>query len=120
MSKIIILAILAVIYFCLASCSKRQALEMKPDEVVVPENPGTTITYTNFVQGLFQSKCSVCHATGGSASAFWTFNGFGSVSAKSASIKQLVLVSKTMPKGGSLSATELSSLQTWFDNGLPQ
>lgn len=120
MSKFTILAILAVIYFCLASCSKRQASEMKPEEVIVPEVPGTTITYANFVQGLFQSKCSVCHAPGGSASAFWTFNGYSTVTAKSASIKQMVLVSKTMPKSGSLSATELTSLQAWFDNGLPQ
>jgi len=30
------------------------------------------------------------------------------------------LVSKSMPRGGSLTAAELSSLQTWFDSGLPQ
>jgi uncharacterized membrane protein len=121
MNKYITLAILTLIYAFLSSCTKRQA-EMVPDEVVtpVPGNPSSAVTYANFVQPLFQSKCASCHASGASAAGMWTFNGHASVVSKATAIKQMVLVSKTMPKGNSLSPTELASLQTWFDGGLPQ
>ena len=118
MNKFFILAMLTIIYLLLASCSKRQAEEIKP-EVTAPI-PETKITYTNFTQGLFQTKCAGCHAPGQSASGRWTFNGYASILSTSGTIKQVVLVSKSMPRGGSLTAAELSSLQTWFDSGLPQ
>jgi uncharacterized membrane protein len=122
MNKILIIVALAGIYLFLASCSKRQAEEIKPNEVVVPPigTPDPAITYANFVQNLFQTKCANCHASGRSAAGIWTFNGHASILSSSAIIKQVVLVTKTMPRGGSLTPTELSSLQTWFDSGLPQ
>lgn len=122
MNKIFILALLTIIYLFMASCSKRQAEEMNPEGVIVPppDTPEAKITYTNFTQGLFQTKCAGCHAPGQSASGSWTFNGYASIVSLSGTIKQVVLVSKSMPRGGSLTPTELGSLQTWFDNGLPQ
>ena len=119
MNKFFILATLTIIYLFLASCSKRQAEEIKPEEVTAPI-PETKITYTNFTQGLFQTRCAGCHAPGQSASGSWTFNAYASILSTSGTIKQVVLVSKSMPRGGSLSDAELSSLQTWFDSGLPQ
>lgn len=120
MNKFFILAMLTIIYLFMASCSKRHAEEIKPEEVTVPVTPEAKITYTNFTQGLFQTKCAGCHAPGQSSAGSWTFNGYASILSISGTIKQVVLVSKSMPRGGSLSATELSSLQTWFDSGLPQ
>jgi len=120
MNKFFILAMLTIIYLFMASCSKRQAEEIKPEEVTIPVTPETKITYTNFTQGLFQTRCAGCHAPGQSASGSWTFNGYASILSISGTIKQVVLVSKSMPRGGSLTAAELSSLQTWFDSGLPQ
>jgi uncharacterized membrane protein len=122
MKKFFVLGVLTIFYLFLASCSKRQAEEMKPAEVIVPPpgTPVTNITYASFVQGLFQAKCASCHAPGRLASANWTFDGHASILSISATIKQVVLISKTMPRGGSLTPTELSNLQTWFDNGLPQ
>lgn len=103
-----------LIYLLMFSCSKRQAAEMKP------EKPTSTVTYTNFTQALFQTKCAGCHAPGRGAAAIWTFNGLSSVTSSQTRIKQAVLVNKSMPRGGSLSAAELKSLQEWFDNNMPE
>ncbi|WP_256003440.1 hypothetical protein [Pedobacter deserti] len=119
MNKILTFAMLTCFYLTMVSCSKKQAAELKPDDGP-PDPPAEEITYANFAQALFQNKCNACHAPGGTASGMWTFNGHASVVANSNRIRQAVLVNKTMPKTGSLSAAELTSLQTWFDNGLPQ
>jgi uncharacterized membrane protein len=113
--------VITIIYLILASCTKNQAEEMKPATPVVPETPGTTsVTYNNFVKAFMQTKCAGCHAPGGTGSGAFTFNGFTSVTGNAARIKQAVLVTKTMPPGGSLSAAELQSLTKWFDNGMPE
>jgi len=101
-------------YLFFAACSKNQADEPTPAE---PNKPTTKVTYSNFVGGLFQTKCASCHAPGQPQASFWTFNGYASVNGNADQIKQLVLVSKTMPQGGSLSAAELKSLQDWYDQG---
>lgn len=112
--------ILTGLYLLLFSCSKKQAAEMVPAKPVDPEKPGTTVTYTNFAQALFQTKCGGCHSAGRGAAAIWTFNGLASVTTNQARIRQAVLVSKSMPLGGTLSAAELKSLQEWFDNNMPE
>lgn len=112
--------VIALIYLILASCTNNQAEEVEP-EPVLPETPGATaVTYNNFVQGLMQTRCAGCHAPGAMAAGAFTFNGHASVTSNAARIRQAVLVSKTMPKGGSLSPAELESLAKWFDNGMPE
>lgn len=101
----------------LSACSKNQADEPKP---VVPEKPGTKVSYAEVVQPLLQAKCAGCHAPGRRASAAWSFNGYTSVTGSADKIKQAVLVSKTMPIGGTLSAAELQSIKDWFDQGMLQ
>jgi hypothetical protein len=101
-------------YLFFAACSKNQADEPTPAE---PNKPETKVTYANFVGGLFQTKCAFCHAPGQPQASFWTFNGYSSVISNADQIKQLVLVTKIMPQGGSLSAAELKSLQDWYDQG---
>lgn len=119
MNKIIALVILAMFYLIIASCSKRQAGEIKPEPPATGTPPAAAVSYAAFVQPLFQSRCSGCHAAGRSAAGAWTFNGHASILSTASSLRQVVLISKTMPRGGTLSVTELSSLQAWFDNGLP-
>lgn len=101
-------------YLFFAACSKNQADTGIP---VVPPKPATQVTYANFVGTLIQNKCASCHAPGQPQASFWTFTGYSSVVANADLIKELVLVSKTMPKSGSLSAAELKSLQDWYDQG---
>lgn len=111
---------LTLIYLLLSSCSKRQAAEMAPAAPVTPEVPEIKVTYTNFTQALFQTKCAGCHGAGRGAAAVWTFNGLSSITTNQARIRQSVLVNKTMPMGRSLSAAELQSLQEWFDKNMPE
>ena len=107
---------IAFVYLLLACCSKKQAEEIKPD-LPPTEQPGTNVSFANFVQPLLQTRCAGCHAPGRSAAAIWTFNGYTSVSTNADRIKDALLVKKSMPLGGTLSAADLQSLQSWFDQG---
>jgi uncharacterized membrane protein len=107
-------------YLFLFSCSKKQAEELQPASPSEPEKPGTEVTYANFVQPLFQTKCGGCHGVGKSSASVWTFNGLSSISSNAGRIKDAVITRKIMPLGGSLTAIELQSLNDWFDKGMPQ
>lgn len=117
-NRIILIGVTSI-YLLLAACSKKQAEEVTPAGALPV---GTKITYTNFVQALFQTKCAFCHAPGTNtvATSAWTYTGYSSITSIAAEIKQAVLVNKTMPLTGSLSSTELQSLQAWYDQGTPQ
>lgn len=119
-NRIIYLAMAMIYLLMVASCSKKQAEEIKPTLPAAPDNPGAQVTYTNFVQTLFQARCSSCHAPGKQYAAIWSFNGYATVTTNAERIKQQVLVSKAMPIGGSLSAADLQSLKEWFDKGMAQ
>lgn len=105
---------IGISYLFFAACSKNQSETGTPVE---PPNPSAKVTYTNFVGPLIQTKCAFCHAPGQPQAPFWTFTGYTSVVSNADLIKELVLVTKTMPKSGSLSAAELKSLQDWYDQG---
>jgi uncharacterized membrane protein len=108
------------VYLFLFSCSKKQAEEVQPASPPDLGTPDTEVTFANFVQPLFQTKCAGCHAPGRSSASIWTFNGISSISTNADRIKDAVIVRKVMPLGGSLSAEELQSLKTWFDKGMQQ
>jgi len=118
MSKTITIMLLFMIYLIMASCSKHQAEEIKPEQPPTVNPPANSVSYASTVGPLFQSRCGGCHAAGRSAAGIWTFNGHASIVSRASGIRQVVLVSKTMPRGGTLSAAELASLQSWFDNGM--
>lgn len=109
--------VIGLVYALFAACSKNQADEPTPTE---PVKPVQKVTYTNFVGALFEAKCAFCHAPGKAQASLWTFSGYSSVVSNAEAIKQMVLVTKAMPKGGSLSAAELTSLQGWYDQGMLQ
>lgn len=93
---------------------------MAPATPAPSEVPETTVTYGNFAQALFQTKCAGCHGAGRGAASIWTFNGLSSITSNQTRIRQSVLVTKSMPIGRSLSAAELQSLQEWFDKNMPE
>lgn len=107
------------IYVVLFGCSKRQAEEIVP-QVTPPVTTPKNVTFTNFTKGLIESKCSSCHNVGRSAAAIWTYNGLSSIISNESRIRRVVLVNRSMPMGGSLTADELKSLQEWFDNKMPE
>ncbi|MET1057105.1 MAG: cytochrome c [Pedobacter sp.] len=102
-------------YLLLMACTKKQAEEFKPE---APETPGAKVSYAAVIDPIFKARCNGCHSAGRSGSVAWTFSGLSSVTADADRIKNAVLVKKSMPLGGSLSATDLQSIKDWFDQGM--
>ena len=114
--------LLAAITALLFACSKKQAEELKP-ETPTPNGPTpvttANVTYTNFAGALFQTKCNCCHGPNGAMKGVWALNGLASIK-NDARVANSVLVTRTMPRGGSLTASERELLQAWVDKGMPE
>lgn len=114
LSSILLLAALTTLLF---ACSKKQAEEIKPT------NPTTVttanVTYSNFAGALFQTKCNNCHGQNGAIKVVWLFNGLASIK-NDARVANSILVTKTMPKGSTLTTNERVLLQAWFDRNTPE
>lgn len=105
----------------LCSCSKDQAEETPtPDPEPGNNVTANNVTYTNFVGGLIQAKCSACHAAGGAGSSQWAFSGYASVTTNGSRINNAVLVTGIMPMTGSLTTNEKALLKAWFDRSMPE
>jgi len=105
----------------LTACTKKQAQELSPDPDGGDEPVTVTnVSYNNFAKALLEAKCSSCHAPGRGASAKWTFSGYSSVKDNSAKINNAVLVTKSMPIGGSLTAKEIELLDAWIKRNTPE
>lgn len=101
----------------LFACSKKQAAEIKPDGPTTVTT--ANVTYSNFAGALFQNKCASCHGQNGAIRTVWLFNGLASIK-NDVRVANSVLVTKTMPKGSTLTANELALLQAWFDRNTPE
>ncbi|KQM66336.1 hypothetical protein ASE74_07955 [Pedobacter sp. Leaf216] len=117
-SLVLLVAFTALLF----ACSKKQAEEIKP-ETTVPNGPTVVttanVTYTNFVGALLETKCGRCHGPNGSLKSIWLFNGLASVKSD-ARVANSILVTKTMPKGSTLTTNERDLLQAWFDKNMPE
>jgi len=116
MKKPISILLSASLIAVLFACSKKQAAEIKPEGPIAVTT--ANVTYSNFAGALFQTKCASCHGQNGAIKTVWLFNGLASV--KDARVANSVLVTKSMPKGGSLTTNELALLQAWFDRNTPE
>ncbi|WP_333626730.1 hypothetical protein [Sphingobacterium siyangense] len=116
-----VISLLTLTVLSFSACTKKQAQELTTN----PDNGTETVTvqnvsYTNFSKALFETKCSSCHAAGRSASGRWTFSGYTSVKDNIAKINNAVLVTKSMPLGGSLTAKEIELLDAWIKRNSPE
>ena len=122
MKKQNLIFLLAAITAMLFACSKKQAEELKP-ETPTPNGPTpvttANVTYTNFAGALFQTKCNSCHGANGGMKGVWALNGLASIK-NDARVANSVLVTKTMPRGGSITTSERELLQAWVDKGMPE
>jgi hypothetical protein len=89
-----------------------------------PEPSGvdcSTVTYSGTIASIVSSKCNSagCHATGSSNGDYTSYAG---IKAKfdNGSLKQRVLVEKTMPQGSSLTETQYKQFECWINAGAPQ
>lgn len=103
----------------IVSCTKKQADELSPEKPVETVT-AANVSYTNFAKALFESKCNSCHANGQSGSGKWTFSGYNSVKDNISKINNAVLVTKSMPMGGSLTAKEIELLGAWIKRSVPE
>jgi len=117
MKKPISILLSASIIAVLFACSKKQAAEIKPEGPIAVTT--ANVTYSNFAGALFQTKCASCHGPNGAIKTVWLFNGLASIK-NDARVANSVLVTKAMPKGGSLTINELALLQAWFDKNTPE
>ncbi|MCE3225759.1 MAG: hypothetical protein K0S32_310 [Bacteroidetes bacterium] len=103
------LSVLSVIFFiCLLisfSCKKEEA----------PQCDGTASTYNSNIKPIIDANCtsSKCHPK------FNSYDGLGKY-LNNGEFKKKVVDKRQMPKGGSLSSSELSKIQCWIDAGYPE
>jgi len=114
------IATIVVIAIALTGCTKKQAEELSPEPQGPEEVTVKNVSYTNFAKALFETKCRSCHTAGRPASARWEFNGYNSVKDHITRINNVVLVTKTMPIGGTLTAKEIELLDAWIKRNTPE
>jgi uncharacterized membrane protein len=98
-------------------CLKDHAAEVKT--VVIPTAGADTITYSRQIKPIIDNNCAMssCHATGCAPRVPLTT--YSEVCAQATAVQNHVFVIQDMPPGG-MSATELSLLQAWLNNGKKQ
>lgn len=109
--------------FTIASCTK----DIGPNpELVVKRNSSTvvcdSVTFTNDIQPIFNTKCVNCHFTGTTSGAPWDFTTYQGIKdrADAGTINNRALVLKDMPQGGPpLSQSEIDLIKCWIDAGAP-
>lgn len=97
-----------------ASCSK----EEKKENISCD---GSNLTYNSGVSSIINSNCTTsgCHGSGSSNGNYTTYSGLKSI-INNGQFNKSVLVNQNMPKGSSLSESELNKLKCWVDNGYPE
>ncbi|MGN6420516.1 MAG: hypothetical protein ACTHMC_23605 [Pseudobacter sp.] len=80
---------------------------------------GVNSSYATTVQPIIQSSCTLsgCH-DGPSTNGPGPLTSYDRVKDASARIRRVV-ISREMPKGGSLSAEQIKSIVCWIDSGTP-
>jgi hypothetical protein len=80
----------------------------------------STVTYSGTIAGIATSKCNSagCHAAGSSNGDLTTYAGM-QAKFNSGSLKQRVIVEKSMPQGSTLTDTQLKQFECWINAGAP-
>ncbi len=81
-----------------------------------PGTPTTKISFAEVESQIFKPSCLVCHSAT-TALGGVTLDTYAKVKDQLAKVKKTTLDDKTMPQGGSLSASKLQLLKTWIEQG---
>ncbi len=108
---------LMIFIFILSACSKDD-----DDATLTPIGTVdcTTVTYSGVISALATSSCNSasCHGTGSSNGDLTTYAGM-KVFADNDKLKEEVLDTQDMPRGGSLTSEQLGQFKCWLDAGAP-
>jgi hypothetical protein len=121
MKKLSILLLFTIVVAAV-SCSKKDAAPAgNSTNPTAPVNcDGANAKFAADVHPIIQSNCATsggCHGAG-SNNGPGALESFIQIKNAAASIKSAV-VSKRMPRGGSLNAAEIKSISCWVDGGSP-
>ncbi|MBL0316874.1 MAG: hypothetical protein IPP69_14355 [Flavobacteriales bacterium] len=98
----------------LISCKKESSKK-------TPTCDGSHPTYNSAIKSIINGNCnsSGCHNAGSSNGDFTSYSGLAPY-LNNGSFKREVLTNQTMPENGSLSQTQLNSIQCWVNDGYPE
>lgn len=114
--KITRVFLLFTLIITLVSCSsdvEDDSIDPIGEEKEEEQDDCATITFTGNVKSIIDSNCIQCHGNGGTSPNLTTLN---SIKANANKVKSEV-VSRRMPRGGSLTQTEIDAIACWVDNG---
>jgi len=80
----------------------------------------STVTYSGTISGIVISKCNLggCHATGSPNGDYTSYAGLQAKFANG-TLKQRVIVEKSMPSGSALTETQYKQFECWINAGAP-
>lgn len=107
-TSVLITALVSTLLLSLWSCNKTSTTASTTCD-------GTASTYNSNVKNILDGACtsSGCHPT------YNTYSGLKSI-LTSGDFTREVITNKTMPRGSSLSASQLNILKCWADAGFPE
>ncbi len=91
-------------------------LSCKKDEV---KCDGSTPTYATDIKPILDNNCMGCHDAGGSNTDYSTYSKLTPV-LNNGKFESEVITRQSMPRGSSLTASQLSKIKCWIENGFPQ
>jgi uncharacterized membrane protein len=104
-----LLVICAVLF---VSCKKKKEAAKDASPTAVTCN-GTNASYNSNIKAIITANCVGCHGS------YNSYAGLQS-SLTDGSFARVVLTEKSMPRGNTLSADNLSVLQCWKERGYPE
>jgi hypothetical protein len=106
---------LFLVVVVLFSCSKDE------EKSIAVACDGSNLTYNSGVSSIINSNCtdSGCHNSGSQHGGFTSYSGIKPL-LTNGSFNSSVIVNQSMPKGSSLTQSQLNKLKCWVDNGFPE
>ena len=108
--RITFLALTIIVFFnsCISNVEEQleETVNQDPTEDLI-------VSYKEMVKPIIDGRCLSCHSTGGN---FPELTSYVKISANAAVVKDAVF-SRRMPRGGTLTSSQIKSIVDWVDEG---
>jgi len=114
--KISLLFVLFISFCAASACYYDNEVQLYGEGVDCSQ---VTAKYSSDVSPIIQTKCAYagCHDAGAAGGV--NLSSYALIFQNASRIRTAVVVSKTMPKSGSITPTELAKIKCWLDSGAP-